>query len=73
MATVRDTGVGFDQDAHPRLFDTFYTTKKTGVGLGLPLCQSIIQAHGGRLEASHNQPRGAVFQFMLPICCEQAP
>ena len=66
MVTVRDTGAGFDPDAFARLFEPFYTTKRTGMGMGLSVCQSIIQAHGGRLWASHNQPRGAVFQFTLP-------
>ena len=49
-----------------RLFDAFYTTKANGMGMGLSICRSIIDAHGGRLWASANEPRGAVFQFTAP-------
>ena len=49
-----------------RVFDAFYTTKSTGVGMGLAICRSIIDAHGGRLWAEPNHPRGAVFQFTVP-------
>ena len=48
-----------------RVFESFYTTKPTGLGLGLSICRSIIEAHGGRLWASTNQRRGVTFQFML--------
>jgi C4-dicarboxylate-specific signal transduction histidine kinase len=66
LVTVRDSGPGIDQEHAERVFDAFYTTKTSGVGMGLPICRSIIGAHGGRLWADTNEPRGAVFQFTLP-------
>jgi PAS domain S-box-containing protein len=62
---VRDTGPGLAPNAAEQLFDAFYTTKPTGLGLGLSICRSIVEAHGGLLGASNNVPRGAVFQFTL--------
>src|SRR5262245_11712467 len=63
---VRDSGPGLTPAALERLFEPFYTTKPGGLGLGLSICRSIIEAHGGRLWASANVPRGAIVQFMLP-------
>ena len=64
---VRDSGPGLTPAALERLFEPFYTTKPGGLGLGLSICRSIIEAHGGRLWASANVPRGAIFQFTLPV------
>ena len=63
---VRDTGHGLRPESLPRLFEPFYTTKPDGMGMGLSICRSIIEAHGGRLWATRRQPRGALFQFTIP-------
>jgi PAS domain S-box-containing protein len=63
---VRDSGPGFAPAALERVFEAFYTTKSGGLGLGLSICQSIIEAHNGRLWASPNVPRGAIFGFIAP-------
>ena len=62
---VRDTGKGLPPDA--RLFEAFYTTKERGLGMGLSISQSIVEAHDGRMQARPNEPNGAVFEFSLPI------
>ena len=67
LVTVRDFGPGLDPQGMNRLFDAFYTTKPEGLGMGLAICRSIIEAHGGQLWATANEPRGAVFQFTLPL------
>ena len=68
LIAVRDSGPGVDAESLDRLFDTFYTTKPEGLGMGLPISRSIIEAHGGRLWATANASHaGAVFQFTLPI------
>ena len=64
---VRDSGPGLDPAAHDRVFDPFYTTKSNGTGMGLAICRSIVEAHGGRLSAAANEPQGAIFRFTLPI------
>jgi PAS domain S-box-containing protein len=66
LVAVRDSGPGLEALMLERVFESFYTTKPTGFGLGLSICRSIIEAHGGRLWASKNQRRGATFQFTLP-------
>ena len=63
---VRDSGPGIDPDHRERIFQAFYTTKSTGTGMGLSICRSIINGHGGRLLVEANEPRGAVFQFTVP-------
>jgi signal transduction histidine kinase len=63
---VHDSGPGIDPEQLDRIFNSFYTTKPSGTGMGLSICRSIIDAHGGRLWAEANEPRGAIFQFTLP-------
>jgi signal transduction histidine kinase len=63
---VRDWGPGLKPEGLDRLFDAFYTTKPGGMGMGLSICRSIIEAHGGRVWATTNVPKGAVLQFTLP-------
>ena len=67
LVAVRDSGPGLAPGTLDRLFEAFYTTKPDGLGMGLSICRSIIEAHGGRLWASANAPRGAIFQFTLPL------
>jgi signal transduction histidine kinase len=66
LVAVRDSGPGIDPSHLERVFEAFYTTKSSGTGMGLSICRSIIDAHGGKLWAEANKPRGAVFQFTLP-------
>ncbi len=66
LVAVRNSGPGIDPQHVERVFEAFYTTKSSGVGMGLSICRSIIDAHGGRLWADVNEPRGAVFRFTLP-------
>jgi PAS domain S-box-containing protein len=66
LVAVRDSGPGIDPAHLDRVFDAFYTTKSSGTGMGLSICRSIIHAHGGKLWAGANEPRGAAFQFTLP-------
>jgi PAS domain S-box-containing protein len=72
LVAVRDSGPGLDPTSARCVFEAFYTTKSTGLGMGLAICRSIIEAHGGRLWASANEPRGAVFQFTLPSKQDEA-
>jgi len=66
VVAVSDTGPGLDPGTLPHLFEAFFTTKRNGTGMGLSICRSIVEAHGGRLWATSNAPRGAVFRFTLP-------
>jgi signal transduction histidine kinase len=66
LVAVRDSGPGIDPERLERVFEAFYTTKSGGVGMGLSICRSIIDAHGGRLWAEANEPRGAIFKFTVP-------
>jgi signal transduction histidine kinase len=66
LVAVEDSGPGIDPEHLERVFAPFYTTKASGLGMGLSICRSIIVAHGGQLWAETNRPRGAIFQFTLP-------
>ncbi|SED22668.1 MASE4 domain-containing protein [Bradyrhizobium erythrophlei] len=70
LVAVHDSGPGVDPVNLERVFEPFYTTKTSGIGMGLSICQTIINGHGGRLWMSANEPRGAVFQFTLPAVQE---
>jgi PAS domain S-box-containing protein len=67
LVAVSDSGPGLPPASLARIFEAFYTTKSSGLGMGLSICRSIVEAHGGRLWATSNEPRGAVFCMMLPI------
>ena len=67
LITVTDSGIGLKAEDLPRLFETFYTTKADGMGMGLAISRSIVEAHGGRLWATPNADLGATFQLMLPV------
>lgn len=71
LVSVADCGIGICEQAMDRLFAPFFTTKSSGMGMGLSICRSIIEAHGGRLSAAPNQERGATFQITLPLHREQ--
>ena len=64
---VRDSGVGLAPDSLARVFEAFYTTKQNGLGMGLSICRSIVEAHGGQISAIPNSPHGVIFQFWLPL------
>jgi signal transduction histidine kinase len=72
LVEVRDSGPGLAPETLEHVFEAFYTTKPGGLGMGLSICRSIIEAHGGRLWASANLPRGASFQFALPAIANTA-
>jgi signal transduction histidine kinase len=67
MVSVSDSGIGLPVDGADRIFQAFFTTKPDGTGIGLPLSRRIIESHDGRLWASANAPRGAVFHFTVPV------
>jgi signal transduction histidine kinase len=67
---VRDSGVGLAPDSRARVFEAFYTTKHSGLGMGLSISKSIVEAHGGRISAMANSPHGAIVQFWLPLVSE---
>ena len=69
---VRDTGIGLDAANRERIFEGFFTTKPEGLGMGLAICRSIVEAHGGRISTTPASPRGSVFRFTLPIAARRA-
>jgi signal transduction histidine kinase len=72
LVSVTDCGVGISAENADRLFNPFFTTKSSGMGMGLSICRSIMEAHGGRLWATANIPYGAAFQFTLPVNTDAA-
>jgi NO-binding membrane sensor protein with MHYT domain len=72
LVSVTDCGVGISAENADRLFNAFFTTKTNGMGMGLSICRSIMEAHDGRLWATANAPRGATFQFTLPVNADHA-
>jgi PAS domain S-box-containing protein len=72
LLSVTDCGVGISAENASRLFNAFFTTKSSGLGMGLSICRSIVEAHGGRLSASGDEGQGATFQFVLPLHQEDA-
>jgi len=67
LVTIEDSGAGLHRKDKDRIFEPFFTTKSTGTGIGLTICRSIIEAHGGNLQATANNPYGAIFRLALPI------
>ena len=63
---VEDSGTGIEPEDEKRIFEAFFTTKTDGMGMGLSICRSIVQSHGGRITAARAMPRGSVFQVILP-------
>ena len=73
QVTVEDSGIGLDPNAMDKVFEPFYTTKATGMGMGLSICRSIVKNHGGRIWATAKNSPGTMFHFALPNCREQEP
>ena len=73
LVTVEDRGVGISTEKADRLFNAFFTTKSSGLGMGLSICRSIVEAHGGQILAANNAGPGAMFQFTLPLHQEDTP
>jgi C4-dicarboxylate-specific signal transduction histidine kinase len=73
LVAVKDTGMGMDPATADRIFESLFTTKPNGMGMGLRICRTIIESHAGRLWASPNTPHGAIFQFTLPADGREPP
>jgi signal transduction histidine kinase len=67
LITIEDSGTGIDMEDKDRIFETFFSTKSTGTGMGLTICRTIIESHGGSLGASANNPCGTIFHIVLPL------
>lgn len=67
MVSIADSGTGIGEKDKNRIYEPFFTTKSTGTGIGLTICRSIIESHGGVLQASANRPSGTIFEVVLPI------
>lgn len=67
LIEVKDTGIGISQENLKRLFEPFFTTKKNGTGLGLTICQRIVNQHGGSISAQSQTGRGSTFSILLPV------
>ena len=65
--TVRDNGMGMEASVRERIFEPFFTTKLEGMGLGLSLCRTVVEQHGGILEFERRSPQGTIFRFSLPL------
>jgi C4-dicarboxylate-specific signal transduction histidine kinase len=72
IVSVTDCGAGISAEDVDRLFNPFFTTKSSGMGMGLSICRSIMEGHGGRLWATANVPHGATFQFTVPVSADTA-
>jgi signal transduction histidine kinase len=71
LIAVEDSGTGLDPANMSRIFDPLFTTKREGMGMGLSICRSIVEAHGGRLWASPHPPHGSIFRFTLPTAAKR--
>jgi two-component system sensor kinase FixL len=67
VVSIADTGTGFPREMAARLFEPFVSTKAQGIGLGLSICRTIAEAHGGRIEGHSDAGRGSTFRFVLPV------
>jgi signal transduction histidine kinase len=72
LVAVEDSGDGIGAAAMSDIFEPFFTTKRDGMGVGLSICRSIVEAHGGRLWAANHEPNGGVFRFTIPIANGEA-
>ena len=72
LVSVTDCGVGISAENADRLFNAFFATKSSGMGMGLSVCRSMMEAHGGRLWATANKPHGTTFQFTRPVSSDAA-